>query len=434
MGCASRNRVTRYNAFIALVAAIPLLSGAVHVGCGSHVGEIPPPTGDRVLLIGVDALTWDVMRPLIASGRLPTFARLVAEGWSGTLRSLEPTLSPRIWTTIATGKSPEEHGITGFLARAPDGAEKVPVTSNLRRSEALWTISSRHGRTVNVVGWYVTWPAEQVNGVMVSDRFVPEGPLAGGDAFLTAEHPGVSPTTLAPTLRALFVPADDLLNPFERDFHRQYRAYPVDATRTAIAEHLLKERPTDLTLVYLWGADTIQHLFWKHYQPETWLGPPIDPLELAMNREKIPMYHEDIDGFVKRLLAGMDPRTTVLIVSDHGFGPATTYDPQSQINGDHRPDGIIIAAGNHVRRGVAESVASVLDVAPTVLYLLGLPTGEDMEGRVIRDLVEPAFFESSPPRMISTYEQGQSRAPETPVVSPMDEAIKERLRKLGYIK
>jgi predicted AlkP superfamily phosphohydrolase/phosphomutase len=208
----------------------------------------------------------------------------------------------------------------------------------------------------------------------------------------------------------------------------------VDATRTAIAEYLMKERPADLTLVYLWGADTIQHLFWKHYQPETWQGPPIDPLELAMNREKIPMYHEDIDGFVKRLLAGMDPRTTVLIVSDHGFGPATPYDPESQINGDHRLEGIIIAAGNHVRRGTAGSPPSVLDIAPTLLYLLGLPTGNDMEGRVIRELIDPAFLDANPLRTIPTYERAQRRVPATPVASAMDEQIKERLRKLGYIK
>src|SRR5262245_34331298 len=134
-----------------------LVALALLLGCGER------PTGDRVLLVGIDAATWDVMRPLMAAGRLPNVQRLVREGWSATLASMNPTISPAIWTSIATGHPPAANGIAGFLAPGPDGRD-IPVTSNLRRREALWTIASRHARTVNVVGWYVTWPVEAVNG------------------------------------------------------------------------------------------------------------------------------------------------------------------------------------------------------------------------------------------------------------------------------
>ncbi|MGH7339010.1 MAG: alkaline phosphatase family protein, partial [Candidatus Rokuibacteriota bacterium] len=227
-----------------------LLALALLLGCSER------PTGDRVLLVGVDAATWDVIRPLMAAGRLPTFTGLVRQGWSATLESMDPTISPAIWTTIATGHRPITHGINGFLARGPDG-QSIPVTSNVRLREALWTIASRYDRRVNVVGWYVTWPAEVVNGVMVSDRFVDaeRGKLVGGAESLSPEHPGVYPAALGAELEKLFVRADRFIDPYERDFHRLFKAYPVDATRTGIAEHLMRERPADLTLVYLWGID-----------------------------------------------------------------------------------------------------------------------------------------------------------------------------------
>jgi predicted AlkP superfamily phosphohydrolase/phosphomutase len=392
-------------------------------------------TGGRVLVIGVDAATWDVIRPLMAAGKLPTFSRLVAEGFSGTLMSMEPTISPALWTTIATGKRPERHGIQGFISSVWDGVAGIPVTSNMRRSEALWTIASRHGRRVNVVGWYVTWPVEAVNGVMVSDRFVPaeRGALVGGSVSADGDR-GVHPASLASSLEPLFVRADRFLDPYEREFHRTFKAYPVDATRTAIAEHLMQAEPADLTLVYIWGVDPIQHHFWKFYQPETFPGPPPTPEEVSLNRGKIPAYYRDVDGFVARLLARTGPRDTVIIVSDHGAGPVAVYDAKTGISGEHRLEGVVIAAGSHVRPGIAARPPSILDVAPTVLYLLGLPIAEDMEGRMMREAIDPAFLSAHPPRTIPTYEREASQVPRAPVASPEDEQIRERLRSLGYIQ
>ena len=86
-----------------------LLAGAV--GCERSQPEFPPPTGDRVVLIGIDAGTWDVIRPLLAKGDLPNVRGLMERGWSGVLRSMEPMVSPALWTTIASGRPPEQHGI-----------------------------------------------------------------------------------------------------------------------------------------------------------------------------------------------------------------------------------------------------------------------------------------------------------------------------------
>jgi predicted AlkP superfamily phosphohydrolase/phosphomutase len=396
-------------------------------------GVPPKPTGDRVLLIGIDAATWDVMRPLMAAGDLPHISRLVAEGWSGTLMSMEPTLSPAIWTSIATGKRPAQHGIEGFLVPDPATGEDIPVTSNLRRAETLWTIASRNDRRVNVVGWYVSWPAEKVNGIMVADRFTPEsrGALVGS----SQTERSVYPPERAPELEALFVHVADFLDPGEREEHELTKVYPVDLSRTRIARRIMDESPADLTMVYLWGIDRVQHIFWKYYQPERWVGPPYPADELAFNRTRIPDYYRDTDELIGRLIDGAGPRDTIMIVSDHGAGPVTTYDPEKEISGDHRIEGIIIAAGNHIRPGRADPAPSVLDVAPTVLYLLGLPVGDDMSGHVITNLVDPAFLAANPVRRIPTYEPAE-RPAETPAPLPsaVDRQIKDRLRTLGYIE
>ena len=115
---------------------------------------------------------------------------------------------------------PEQHGITGFVVETDDG-EDVPVTTNLRRTEALWTIASRGERVVHSIGWYVAWPAEPVRGVMVSDRFTPSGgsELVGGGVALSSEHPGVYPPERAEDLDRLFVRIEAFLSPYERRFH-----------------------------------------------------------------------------------------------------------------------------------------------------------------------------------------------------------------------
>ncbi|MFQ5768287.1 MAG: alkaline phosphatase family protein, partial [Acidobacteriota bacterium] len=119
------------------------------------------------LVIGIDGLEWDILLPLLHEGDLPHLAHLMKHGVYGTLRTFEPTLSPVIWTTIATGKPASQHGILDFGYRGKDGREHL-YTSRDRKIRAIWNILSERGLRVNVAGWWDTWPAEQVNGAMVS--------------------------------------------------------------------------------------------------------------------------------------------------------------------------------------------------------------------------------------------------------------------------
>jgi predicted AlkP superfamily phosphohydrolase/phosphomutase len=406
-------------------------------GCQRGESPIPPPNGERVVLIGLDAATWTVIRPLMSKGDLPNLKKLVDRGWSGPLVSIEPTFSPALWTTIASGRNREDHGITGFLAPTEDGKKEVPVTSNLRRVETLWTIASRSGRTVNVIGWYVTWPTEPVNGVMVADRLGPQredGRLTGGTDSFTPEHPGVYPVSYLPTAMSLIVYPEDFLSPRERKIHEMFRIYPVDATRTAIAEDLLATHPADLSMIYLWGIDPTQHLFWKYHDPASWVGPPVSEGAALLHGDPVADYYRDTDAFLGRILAHVRDTDTVMIVSDHGAGPVTTYDPKHKNSGDHRIEGIIIAAGPPIRHGTAGEPPSILDVTPTILDLLGLPAGRDMPGHVIGDMLTPEWRQGHPEQRIATWEPRERHVDRWPIATRSDDTIKDKLRRLGYIE
>ena len=124
--------------------------------------------GPEVWIIGLDGADWDQLGPMIERGELPHLAALRDGGASGILRSDMPMISPILWTSIATGKTPDLHGVTWFLTDAPDGS-KMPISSYNRSVKAFWNIASEAGRTCGMVGWWATWPAEPINGWLASD-------------------------------------------------------------------------------------------------------------------------------------------------------------------------------------------------------------------------------------------------------------------------
>jgi hypothetical protein len=149
------------------------------VGCGGGADEATdlaaiveslPRPAPRILLIGLDGADWSVARPLMDEGRLPTLASLVQAGASGELRSIEPMISPALWTSGATGVRPEAHGIRDFVYRERGSYAQPIVNSSVRERLAVWNLLSALGLSVGVVDWYATWPAEKVNGLIVSDR------------------------------------------------------------------------------------------------------------------------------------------------------------------------------------------------------------------------------------------------------------------------
>src|SRR3954468_503134 len=150
-----------------VILALDTLAASRAAAAGAH-GSSP-----AIIVVGLDAADWLAIDPLVAAGRPPTFARLKTRGRTGVMVSTPPLISPLIWTTIATGLDPENHGITDFMVDLP-GGRQAPVGSSRRLAPAIWNRFSAAGRNVAVVGWWATWPAEHVRGTIVSDAVAPQ--------------------------------------------------------------------------------------------------------------------------------------------------------------------------------------------------------------------------------------------------------------------
>ena len=125
----------------------------------------------KVLLVGWDAADWKVASPLMDRGEMPMLAKLVSTGVMGNLATLEPVLSPLLWTSVATGKRAYDHGVTNFTDVDPVSGQVRPVTSASRRCKAVWEILAERGLSSHVVGWFATHGERIPGGGVVSDSF-----------------------------------------------------------------------------------------------------------------------------------------------------------------------------------------------------------------------------------------------------------------------
>lgn len=418
--------------FAAMFGAL-LLAAACAVSLFSCSSGADRPT--KIIVFGVDAADWGVMDGLLKQGRLPNFQRLIDEGATGVSKTLIPlTKSPIIWTSIATGKVPDKHGVGGFVRVAADG-DTVPYTGNTRRVKALWNILSEAGYSVGIVGWMVTWPAEEVNGYMVSDyvQYEQERSIRldrqtyPEELFREVDHLRVIPANVTDAEVARFYPVS--ASPEEvqaAPWHKSYvkMIYATDETMRRIAFYL-SEKDVNLLGVYLNGVDSFGHAFW-HYRTDV----KESPLS-----EIIDKYYLWVDETLGEFMDLIDDDTLLIVCSDHGF-----YGPRRRPDGGlmlgiymHGENGIIGFMGKGVRKGGKILDADVLDITPTILYALGLEVGKDMDGRVMTDAFEPEFLRSNPVEFVSTYETGDREYGE-PIKTPHDDKIKERLRAVGYMQ
>ena len=433
----------------------PVLALAIGVALGlgawtcAGAGEKPR---TKVLVVGIDAGEWSVLGPLLDQQKVPNFARLRDKGASGKIRSLEPlTKSPIIWATIATGKVPSKHGISDFFMKRGErtravqqagvGENEAPTTSNLWRARPVWDILGSLGKKVGVVGWWTTWPAQPVNGFLISDY------VQYDDASWPARNSRRTyPADLDTLARALrrtpesvswaelfqFVPPIDTTRVTDRQkdlVHNLRWIYAADLTFYRIGLALYHKNHPEFMTVYLRGVDEISHCYWDIDMPGTF-SPPLTDAEYQWMKNLIPNYYIFTDRLLGGLLKEADASTNVLVTSDHGFmGGAKGVMA-------HKLDGILFLQGPGVKEGVSISGATVLDVTPTILALYGLPTAADMDGRPIEDALKPAVMKRiTHDKRLPTYETGRARADgEQPVASPVDQELRERLRSLGYIQ
>ena len=394
---------------------------------GARVREIP-----RVAVIGVDGCDWEKLGPLVEAGRLPTFRRLMERGSYGPLLSIEPLVSPRIWTSIATGKTPDKHGIQGFV-----NEQNVPVNATMWKATPIWDIVSGYGAPVGVVGWYVTWPVEARNGFVISDRIhsLLRGPVQAAQSL-----------TGRPTNDRLeafggftFDPAYKRYPPSEKPYLQNRIVdeplrwgYLRDLIYSEFAFRLCPAYRPVFTAVYFRGVDFVQHFFWKYADPLPFGG--VTPREEAAYGGVIASYYEFQDGLLARLLEAIGDDVSVILVSDHGFQARLDPDPgRPELTGMHDLRGVFIASGPAFQATGYYEGATVLDIAPTALAVMGLPVAEDMDGRALEEIIRADHLAAHPVSTVPSYEPilGRERGV---IGSAMDDSIKEQLRSLGYIE
>lgn len=414
---------------------------------------MPDRLTDKVLVVGWDAADWKHIQPLLARGWMPTLQAMMDQGTWGNIATLHPILSPMLWTSIATGKRPYKHGIHGFIEPMPDGKGVRPSTSTTRSTKAIWNILTQKGMRTNVVSWFCGHPAEPINGVCVTEMY-PKAMHRGTRAPSADEWPlpagAVHPESAADALAELRVhptelEAEDIL-PFvpkaagvDQDRDRRLevvaRLLAEAASTHAAATHLMAEHPWDFMGVYYDAIDHFSHAFMRYHPPRM----------ANVSEEDFDIYQDVIVGCYRfhdmmlgRLLQLAGPDTTVLLCSDHGFhcdhlrplhrprepaGPAVW----------HREYGILCMMGPGIQRGGRLYGASVLDVVPTVLTLLGEPVGADMDGKpLVQALDRPVV-----PQRIATWDDVGGEAgmhPHDRREDPFEarEAIRQ-LVELGYV-
>lgn len=414
------------------------------------------PEKGRVLLLGLDGLDPDEVSRLVAEGRLPNFAKLAGRGAVGRATSLRPYLSPLLWTTIATGRKPLDHGITSFTVVDPATGIEVPMPSTARKVKAVWNIASDAGRKAGVVGWWATWPPEPVNGFVVSDRVAYHFLSRAAPGGATALAGAVWPPELAGRVEGLVrrpsdigrdellpfadVPEDELERPldFREDVsHVRWALAAAESTR-AIGLELWETQAPDVLLLYVEAPDTISHLFGHLHRRPGLSG------ELAEQARRwsgaVEAAYAWSDRLVGEALSAVDkagPDATLVVVSDHGFAlgvlpddPAVTRDPHRASEAYHRPEAFLAFAGGRVRPSARIGSASLLDVAPTVLALLGLPASREMPGRVLSE----AFEGLSELGRVASYGAAKPVTAPRPVsADPEAKAAVDHLRNLGYL-
>ncbi len=408
----------------------------------------------RVLLVGWDAADWKVINPLMDAGKMPNVRRLVENGAMGQIATLHPPLSPMLWTSIATGKRPFKHGIHGFSEPTPDGRGIQPVTNLSRKCKAVWNILNQHDLRSVVIGWWPSHPAEPINGVMVSDHYHRASqPLDKGWPLLKNS---VYPASLADTLADLRMHPDllvpEMVEPFiplarEIDQDKDKRmagcmrtlceCVSIHSAATWLLDNPLPDGGEwDFFAVYYDAIDHFCHGFMKYHPPrQSW----ISERDFELYGNVVNMAYQFHDQMLGTLLAKAGEDVTVILMSDHGFHPdhlrpASIPDIPAGPAIEHRDFGIVAISGPGIKRDELLHGPSVLDIAPTILTMYGLPVGEDMDGKVLGQ----AFADAPEVAFIPSWEDvpgADGRHPPHTRLDPVaaHEAM-EQMIALGYIE
>jgi predicted AlkP superfamily phosphohydrolase/phosphomutase len=429
---------------------------------GRPVAPVPVPLATeripatrRVVLIGIDGLGPDLVRKAADEGRLPALRGLMRRGGAGPLASLRPAEGPPIWTTIFTGRFPRDHGVKGFttytLRSSPSVYELLPrgtfvsqlekwrlvktqpVTANSRKRRALWEVLNAFGVSTGVVRFWGTEPPEHLKGFMLSNYFHLEeaDPLRGPetlyprDLWAEVRARAVQPAEVSPELLKEFVDLSVEIPGDAVSWRRELveRALAPDLSYERAGEVLRSAYGTPFYANYFYGLDVVGHTFTRFANPKRFGD--VSPLEERRYGRVVERYLALLDEWIGAAARSLEPSDILVVASGYGMEPVPLWrrllsglEGEAPLSASHEgaPDGFLLIAGEGVRPGAATKGATILDIAPTILYLMGLPVARDMDGRVLTEILDESFAQAHPESLIPSYES----LAVTPPVGPID--------------
>ncbi|MEK7270170.1 MAG: alkaline phosphatase family protein [Planctomycetota bacterium] len=263
----------------------------------------------RLLVFGLDGADWDILDPMIEAGLLPAFKALKARSVFGPLESTRPPITAVAWTSSLTGVNPGIHGVQGFFRRGEGGTMPRLIGSGDVKSPTMFRILSDLGRSVCGLNVPFAYPPEAVNGILTSGFGTPSA-SAGFAHPPGAQDDLVRRFGYQPLLRSAILK------------HRKPKRFLKDLesfteSHRAAAEALLSERDWDLFFAVFDATDRLQHHFWRHFDPKH----PFHPGPAHPFAQIIPDYYVRLDRILAELIERAGPGASVMLYSDHGFGP-----------------------------------------------------------------------------------------------------------------
>jgi predicted AlkP superfamily phosphohydrolase/phosphomutase len=264
----------------------------------------------RILIIGLDGATFDVINPLIERGLLPNIGKLIRNGVHGELQSTIHPITPQAWSTFLTGKNAGKHGIFDFTIRKKDSYDIEFINASRRSGESIFLYLSRKGLRVGSIAVPFTYPPEKVNGFMLSGLDTP-----------AEDERSVYPLEIFEEIRKRFgnyyihlaspVGRSNNEEKFWKDIQTE------DMNRTDISLYLMERYPCDFFMTAYNNTDRVQHQYLTYEFLEALRN---GKLELLRKNLLIKTY-ENLDREIGRLLEKINEDTLIILMSDHGSGP-----------------------------------------------------------------------------------------------------------------
>ncbi|MEX2272258.1 MAG: alkaline phosphatase family protein [Vicinamibacterales bacterium] len=429
----------------AMLVVIVAASIAAPLAARASIVATPPVAGQRVApaassgsaairLLLLDGASLGFIRERVGRGRLPNLARILERGGTLDLATLKPTQPEPVWAAAATGKYPPSNGIRSAARYRAGGdalvdilpdycfahalvhlgyASAAPVEADDLQARPLWDILSSLGVRSGVVRWPVSFPVSPIEGFLVSDRFhlTTSSPLRT-DHARAAWPRAAADATGAVFDASMFTPWPEVLPAALPDDAPAGGVTPVrwDRIYAEAARSLEARIPVRLSAIRYQGLDTVAHTFLRYADPH--LFGDASPAEIAQFGAVLDRYYAYIDAEIGGRMQDLAPGDLLMVMSGFGMEPMTLSKRalarllgEPNLSGTHEraPDGFLLAYGSEVAPGSLPR-GSIVDLAPTVLYYLGLPIGRDMDGYARTDLFTKAFTSARPVTYIRTYE------------------------------